>query len=259
MSVPTESGRNRPWGAGFNRDFEWNRLNPDTYLEKNYLIPHSNDLEFLARVRDFFGGALRGRRGLHGVDVGTGANLYPALAMLPFCGRLELLDYSMTNVTWLRQETQEYAVTWDPFWKVLAEAPDHAALARPREEMRRRARPDVGSVFRLPAARWDVGTLFFVAESISGSTAEFETAVRRFIRALKPGAPFAAAFMENSRGWKVGSQEFPAVAVDADDVRAALSDVEEPDVHRLDSGPDPVRPGYTGMILVCGRKAGSRA
>ncbi|MGI5165571.1 SCO2525 family SAM-dependent methyltransferase [Spirillospora sp. CA-253888] len=259
MSVPAESGHNRPRGAGFNSDFEWNRLNPGIYLEKNYLIPHRNDLEFLAKVRDFLGGALRRRRGLHGVDVGAGANLYPALAMLPFCRRLTLLDYSTANVAWLRREAREYAVTWDPFWKVLAEAPTYAALDRPREELSRRARVDFGSVFRLPVRRWDLGTLFFVAESISSSLREFELAVHGFIDALKPGAPFAAAFMENSHGWQVGTQEFPAVAVTVSDVRAALAGAGDLDICRLDPGPSPVRPGYTGMILVCGQKARTRA
>ncbi|WP_157963540.1 SCO2525 family SAM-dependent methyltransferase [Actinocorallia populi] len=258
MSVPTESGRNRPWGTGFNSDFEWNRLNPDAYFRKNYLIPHRNDLVFLAKVRDFFGEVLGWRRGLHGVDVGAGANLYPALAMLPFCDRLTLLDYSEANLAWLRRETQAYTGTWDPFWAVLDEAPAYAALTRPRLELRERSRVEFGSVFRLPGGHWDLGTLFFVAESISSSTAEFRLAVQGFLGALKPGAPFAAAFMENSRGWKVGQDAFPAVAVTASDVAAAVAGAENLEICRLDAGPNPVRAGYTGMILVCGQKAQAR-
>jgi hypothetical protein len=238
-----------------NDDIDWNHLDSQLYCKKNYATLHQNDLKFVAKVRDFLAEQLQGRSGLSGVDVGAGANLYPSLAMLPFCADLTLLDCSSSNITWLNREIDDYSAIWTPFWTVLAEDPAYAAISHPREAVRDRARTEEASVFGLPRDRWDLGTMFFVAESISSELTEFRAAVKRFISALKPGSPFAVAFMENSEGWSVGSRAFPAVAVCDVDIEGSLSsDTEIHELFRLGVGMDPIRAGYTGMILVCGKK-----
>lgn len=98
--------------------------------------------------------------------------------------------------------------------------------------------------------------MFFVAESISNTQEEFEIAVARFLGALSPGAPFAAAFMENSAGYSIGSTEYPAVRVGTRDVVRVLSEAAE----GLNVRSEPAQPkgalriGYDGMILAVGRK-----
>ena len=54
--------------------------------------------------------------------------------------------------------------------------------------------------------------MFFVAESITEDPAEFHAALARFVGALKPGAPFAAAFMAGSDGYPVAGTRFPGAA-----------------------------------------------
>jgi hypothetical protein len=99
--------------------------------------------------------------------------------------------------------------------------------------------------------------MFFVAESISDQKREFKLAVERFVGSLKAGAPFAAAFMENSSGYHVDKLHFPAVAVSATDVAHCLSAlVDELEVQRFRSE-KPLRDGYHGMILALG-KAGKK-
>ena len=71
-----------------------------------------------------------------------------------------------------------------------------------------------GNLFDLPTDRFHVGTMFFVAESITEQADEFELALRAFTRSLKRGAPFAAAFMRNSTGYTVNDRDFPALRVD---------------------------------------------
>ena len=255
MSAITDSGHNRPGESCFNDDIDWNRLDSHLYYKKNYATLHQNDLEFVAEVRDFLVEQLQGRSGLSGVDVGAGANLYPSLTMLPFCADLTLLDCSSSNITWLNREIDDYSTAWNPFWTVLAEEPTYAAIDQPREAIRDRARTEEASVFRLPPDRWDLGTMFFVAESISSELTEFRAAVAGFISALKPGSPFALAFMENSDGWSVGPREFPAVRVCEVDIAGSLPpDTEILRLCKLGVGMDPIRDGYTGMILVCGKK-----
>jgi hypothetical protein len=110
-------------------------------------------------------------------------------------------------------------------------------------------------VFDLEPAAWDIGTMFFVAESMTADPAEFERATAAFLATLRPAAPFAAAFMAGSLGYRVAGVPFPAVReVDAVRVGAVLNrcgaaasvtTVAVPHGARL-------RDGYEGMIVAVG-------
>jgi hypothetical protein len=110
-----------------------------------------------------------------------------------------------------------------------------------------------GSIFDLPRRTWDIGTMFFVACSISNDLDEFERAVHRFVRSLRVGAPFAAAFMIGSHGYSVGGQAFPSVEIDIDEVYDALNGVAySVNIDGIKTS-EPLRTGYRGMCLATGR------
>lgn len=245
-----------PPGLVRNSDFDWNEFDSEYYLEHNYAEARKDDLRFVSTAGDFFLSHLRGRTGLRGVDVGSGTNLYPALAMLPFCGEITLVEYAETNRKWLEQEVPGYSPTWNPFWAELSAKDGYGDVADPVRALAERTRIEPGSVFDLPRGCWDAGTMFFVAESISADEGEFRTALRRFVGCLVPGAPFAAAFMENSEGYRVGGHPFPAVPITEQDLRRCLDGLVEDDLDftHESAGESPLRKGYTGMILACGRK-----
>jgi hypothetical protein len=83
---------------------------------------------------------------------------------------------------------------------------------------------------------------------------EFESAVRSFLGALVPGAPFMMAFMEGSRGYGVHSTQFPAVDVTPRSLDALLADlpVTGTSVLRTDNSVRRVRQGYDAMLFVTG-------
>jgi len=256
MSMTEVPGRIRPERASANDDFNWDAFDSASYVEHNYAESHQNDLKFVARMRDFFVKEFENRPGVpRGIDVGAGANLYPSLSMLPFCRELTLIDYAATNVKWLEDELKSgYTATWDPFWKILSKHHLYDEIEDPRLELASKALVQQGSVFHLDGEEWDMGTMFFVAESLTERIDEFHGAVASFMHALKPGAPFVAAFMENSTGYSVDDQPFPAVQIRDTDVRDSLEPwTQHYDGYRLDVG-KAIRPGYTGMILVCGKK-----
>ncbi|GLI01193.1 SCO2525 family SAM-dependent methyltransferase [Phytohabitans aurantiacus] len=240
-----------------NADCPWELFDPDRYLQHNYGELRPPDQTIIKHVGRFFAAqrALRERSGRqwHGIDVGSGTNLYPALAMLPLASTITLWEHSATNVAWLERETRPYRRSWEPFWGVLVAAADmYRRLARPDEALSAAVKVEKASVFHLPEAQWDMGTMFFVAESITGRRAEFESATRRFLRSLKPGAPFVAAFMENSRGYSVGDQQFPAVAITERDLRPVLRELTSASkIHHI-APQQQLRDGYDGMILVTG-------
>jgi len=240
-----------------NSDVDWDGFDARSYLEHNYRTLRGDDRRFMEAMRDYFASSSLPSDAV-GIDVGSGTNLYPALAMLPFVRELILLDYSAQNVDWLERQVHHFEESWDPFWETLCENRTYASIPDPRAALRQVATVVRGDIFSFrPDRLYDVGTMFFVAESISNSREEFQVAVDRFLAALRPGAPFAAAFMENSLGYTVGGTEFPAVKITEEDVDGALSLAAE----GLNVRSEPagghgaaLRPGYDGMILAVGRK-----
>ena len=247
-----------------NADAPWNKFSSHDYWRRNYRELQAEDQQIIRCVSDFFISTFAARPPARrrGIDVGSGTNLYPALLMLPWTAQILLTDYSESNISWLREQLSDDTPrwAWRPFWQELREEKGYSEVDRPRELLRDACVGEPGyagieqrSVFDLPRARWDVGTMFFVAESITRKPEEFRAAVARFVGALKPGAPFAAAFMAGSDGYEVADTVFPAVPITPEDVRRHFTElgagelsVEVPEtVHR-------VRDGYTGMIVATG-------
>jgi hypothetical protein len=240
-----------------NSDVDWDSFDPEAYRNHNYLTLRDDDHQIMVKIGEFFADAkLAGARG---VDVGAGSNLYPSLAMLPFCRRLDLWEFSTPNVAWLNEQVGRFDNKWDEFWAVYQKNPAYAAVADPRATLAAVASVQKSNLFRLPQRTWDLGTMFFVACSLSTDIEEFYQATRCFVRSLKRGAPFAAAFMEGSDGYPVGDEHFPAVGIRTQEVAESLASVAYDDVviERITSGDDPLRDGYSGgMILAMGRAAG---
>lgn len=246
-----------------NADAPWDSFDPIAYVRHNYRVLQAEDAEILHIIRDHFGGHFRkqGVGPVYGIDVGAGANLYPALSMLPWCDEITLFEHSFANVEYLASQADGhdgnsgYDENWDPFWNALCE---HEAYGSrhldPRERFRKVVKVEQGNIFGLErfGGRWSVGTMFFVAESMTTSHQEFRLGVERFMGALAPGAPFAAAFMEHSKGYHAGEEFFPACDVGEFEVRDSLGPfVGDFEVQRLKSAAG-VRDGYSGMILAYG-------
>jgi hypothetical protein len=246
-----------------NADAPWNRFSPHDFWRRNYSELHAEDREIIRSVSHFLASAFAQRAtAQRAIDVGSGGNLYPALLMLPWTEQILMTDYSESNVGWLQDQladdTDPWA--WRPFWREMQEAKGYNDLDTPRKRLREACGRQPGfagierlSIFDLPQARFDLGTMFFVAESITRKPKEFLAAVEHFVGALKPDAPFAAAFMAGSAGYEVADNVFPAVPITRDDVERHLTElgVREPRVELLETKPA-VRDGYAGMIVATG-------
>ncbi len=211
-----------------------------------------DDAQILHLTHEWFAGRANGPAG-HGLDVGCGPNLYPGLAMLPVCHSLTLIDYSPRNIACMRSHLAHCGEIWRPYWELISPGGRHGAFDEARTWLSERGRIEHGSVFELPETAWDLGTMFFVAESITGDRAEFAAAGGSFLRARRPGAPFAAAFMEYSAGYDIDGVEFPAVSIGERDLGECLEPLAtEVRIHQIPINPQPLRAGYCGMLLALG-------
>ncbi|MFI5890381.1 SCO2525 family SAM-dependent methyltransferase [Actinoplanes sp. NPDC051513] len=241
-----------------NDDAPWDRFDSYEYYWHNYGRLRHDDALIIDIVADFFVHCFdrsQPRALAKAIDVGSGTNLYPALAMMPFSSRVTLFERSHTNRQWLIDALVKPQPTWrDEFWSAIAQnRPMYQKIKDPLDVLAGRAWVTKGNVFALQPEQYDLGTMFFVAESITTRDDEFRRATLNFVDSLKPGSPFAAAFMCRSEGYFVGSTFFPACSIDDADVERCLAPVARiSQIKRVDS--DDLRDGYSGMIIATGWK-----
>ncbi len=117
-----------------NADAPWSKFDPEAYVDANYRNPLEVDLLIVRLMRDYFGKCFADGvpDSVRGVDVGAGANLYPALSMLPWCEKVLLLEYARPNVEYLEKQASPagYDVVWDPFWDQLGKHPPTRTSSR---------------------------------------------------------------------------------------------------------------------------------
>jgi hypothetical protein len=250
-----------------NAEAPWSDFSSQDYWRDNYENVQPVDQEIIRLVSRFFVHAFDGRRpAQRAIDVGSGPNLYPALLMLPWTEQILLSDYSASNVRWLCRHVlnDDDSWTWDPFWQEVRELEGYNRVSEPRKQLREACASEPGlagieqhSVFDLPEARWQLGTMFFVAESITEDPEEFRAAIEGFVASLQPGAPFAASFMAGSDGYPVAGTRFPALHITPAHVQECFTElgVSEFSVTATRT-PQQVRPGYEGMIVATGIVSG---
>lgn len=246
-------------GAIRNDSAPWDDFDADVYSKANYATLHPEDAEIIRFASSFLIEAFRRRpRVGRAVDVGSGPNLYPALLMLPWVDRIIFTEYAINNINWLNGNLAvnlgEGEWAWQPFWDLLTHLPEYQLVRDPQRRLADCHDVIRLSVFDLPRRTWDMGSMFFVADGISSDETEFESAVRSFLGALMPAAPFMMAFMEGSAGYEINGVGFPAVNVSRDSLGALLADlpVTGASILRTDKTTRPLRPGYDAMLLVTG-------
>jgi hypothetical protein len=257
----------------YNADVKWADFPSADYWDRNYKELLPPDKKILQLVGSFFSAKCPTLpRIKRAIDVGSGTNLYPALLMLPWVDQILLTDYSESNVRWLRSQIMNDDMngdaewTWGPFWRELQSIKGYNQVSEPRKQLKAACTDGGGqaaieecSVFQLselPPGKWQLGTMFFVAESITEDPKEFAKALESFIGALEPLSPFAAAFMSGSKGYPLGKDTvitYPALPVAKDDISDHFKRLCVDGLSVVELEPsDRVRHGYEGMIVATG-------
>jgi NNMT/PNMT/TEMT family len=240
-----------------NGDVPWNSFDSEDYFRRNYRVLLPEDRQVLRIAASFLAEHFRGSSAVdRAIDVGAGTNLYPALLMLPWAAEIALLDVAESNVTWLSENVSQPPVPWpwQAYWDEISRFPGYQDIAQPEQVLAVRSTVEQRNIFDLDRAAWGLGSMFFVADGMTSVAEEFVEGVRSFVRALRPGAPFVATFMEKSAGYVVGGQDFPAVSVDRNSLNELFGtlSVEGFDIQETDRTNEVVRSGYEGMLVVTG-------
>ena len=235
----------------------WSDFDADGYWKFNYASVLPEDTQIIRCASKFLieacGTALQARRA---VDVGAGANLYPALLMLPWAKHIVFTEHAESNIHWLGEHLADTSGEWpwQPFWDLVTGLPGYRTVEQPRRRLTAIHEIRRLSVFDLDRRTWDLGSMFFVADGMTSDEAEFESAVRAFLGALTLGAPFMMAFMEGSTGYDVSGVRFPSVKITPRSLNSLLANlpVRGVSILRTDNSAQPLRPGYDAMLLVTG-------
>ncbi len=257
MSAETPSSGKSERAASRNADYRWAEFDSEAYFQHYYGEPHQDDERVIRLAVAAVKSARPAGAELDVVDVGTGPNLFPLFCTLPRARRLTAWEYATSNIAWLEAELRrpEARWQWRHFWEVAREAwgPAYRLPDDPTSLLRERCAIRQGSIFELPQRAWDAATMFFCAESITGSRDEFEAACASYARCARPGGLLAAAFLVRSGGYVVADRPFPVLHVTAEEIEqtfARYAHIEK--VEKVGIVEREIRSGYSGFVFITG-------
>ena len=241
-----------------NADYAWDKFDSEAYFQHYYGEPHPDDDRVIRCAVAAMQCIPSAGRGLDIIDIGTGPNLIPFFCALPLARSLTAWEYAPSNVAWLTEELAGEILRpqWRHFWDVTRTAygQDWALPHNPISRLKDMSTITQGSIFDLPAKRWDVATMFFCAESITEKLDEFTSAVAAFARCVKPGGALIAAFLVRSAGYEVGGRRFPVLHLNAETIEATFRHfATEVKAEHIGIVEKEIRSGYSGFVFLTGK------
>ncbi|MBT8225983.1 MAG: class I SAM-dependent methyltransferase [Dactylosporangium sp.] len=237
-----------------NDDVDWDRWPVGDYLSENYRRLHRADASVIDHHSAFYA-QFPADSIARSVELGAGPNLYPLMLAAAACRRIEAVERSAANVAYLRSQLDDGPdETWLPFYTRCRRhnpaLPPTAAQALARVHV---VRSDARSV---PPDTYDLASMNFVAESITENGPEFAEVCRAFVRSVRPGGHLVAAFMENMGRYQLGDgSHWPGYPVDEARIRQVFAPhLATIAVTRIDADPALPDYGYSGMVLLAGRR-----
>lgn len=235
----------------YNHDVAWDDFDTSEYVADNYATLHDFDRRIVTELSPYYRALPPGSLATS-LDVGTGPNLYPLMLVAAASRRLQALDHSAANVTYLQQASREGAGQgWASFWQLCRQL--NPALPADLDEVLRGVAVRQGNAFDLPAARYDLVSMFFVAESVTGDPEEFRQLCRRFAGAAVPGGHLVAAFMAGMPQYELGGEVLPSLPLTEDTLEAVMRPVTR-DLYVQRLPPDATLPyQHDGVLLLTAR------
>jgi hypothetical protein len=240
-----------------NRDVDWDAWPVEHYLSENYRQLHPSDLAVIDHHSAFYR-KFAPDSFARSVEFGAGPNLYPLMLAAAVSRHIDAVEPSAASLAYLRRQVDAGPdESWDEFYKQCRarqpELPVSLAAALARVEVR------PGGADEVERDAYDLASMHFVAESVTEERDEFRALCARFVESARPGAPLVAAFMENMSEYGLGDgSRWPGYPVDVDRVADAFEAITDDLVlDRIDADETLPDYGYTGMVLLTGRRSGA--
>jgi hypothetical protein len=240
-------------GSLSNDDVDWDAWPVADYLAENYRRLHAAD----EAVIDHHSAVLA-RVPADSVDrsleLGSGPNLYPLFVASAASRLVHAVERSAAGVAYLRRQLRAPDPSWAPFYARCRRR--NPALAPSMADALSRVRVTRGDARRIPAGRYGLASMNFVAESVTEDPVEFAAVCEAFVRAVRPGGLLIASFMENMGRYRIGAgPAWPGLPVDIDTVAKVFGPLTvDLAVDRIDADPELPAWGYTGMLLLSARR-----
>ncbi len=249
----------------------FDQFSPADYLREYYSEVGQENDELLRFFADIAPSIPAGEDLL---EYGGGPTVYQLLSFAPIVGGIVFGDYLAENLDavarWM--EGRPGAHDWAPFARAALRHEGRSAdthevehrLDLVRRRIRTLCRVDALAEAQreLRADRFAIVSTNFVAESIATTPDEWRRALGAIADNVRPGGHLAMTAIRNADRWRVGDHWFPALPVDADEIRSTLGDLGhriehllEIDAEILDPA-DPHYEGYDGMIFCLSRSRG---
>ncbi|MFD4371296.1 class I SAM-dependent methyltransferase [Streptomyces sp. NPDC058486] len=233
-----------------NADADWDRWPVQDYLAENYRRLHPCDIAVIRHHA-----ALYRRLGpgsvARSLEFGAGPNLYPLMPAATACRSIDALEPGAAGHAYLSGQLRNGPdPSWQPFYALCRRL--DPALPRTLSAALRGVTAVRGDVHAVERHGYGLGSMSFVAESVTEDAGEFARVCRDFLGCVRPGGHLLAAFMENMPSYRIGTGPlWPACPVDAGAVREVFAPyTRDLDVRRVDK--DPTLPDYgdTGILLL---------
>lgn len=232
-----------------NADVDWNGWPVADYLAEVYRELHPSDDAVIEHHSAFYRTLTRDSVA-RSVELGAGPNLYPLMVAASASRNIEVIEPSAANLAYLDRQLHDPDPSWLPFYercrKLQPTLPATLLAALARVTVR------AGSAADLRPDTYDLGSMHFVAESVTEDLDEFREICQSLARSVKLGGHLIAVFMENMSCYRIGDgPEWPGIPVDARLVREVFDPLVV-DLSTTRVGFDPTGPdyGYTGMVLM---------
>ena len=188
------------------------------------------------------------------VEIGSGSNLYPIFAALPYANKIDVLELGKQNLTYLANQF----ISFDPIWQLwidFLKEIDPIYSIDFHHQFKDKVVIKRGSLFDLSENIYQLASMHFVAESISQDLDEFYLANKKFVLSLTSNRIFCASFMEGSEGYSSPGSFFPAVKITSNEIEQSLKPFsDELAIQRIHMNKGVVRKGHTGMLLALGNR-----
>lgn len=112
--------------------------------------------------------------------------------MPPWADRIVFTESAVPNIGWLRENLADAPGEWhwEQFWDLVADLPCYQDIDNPRRRLAVTSEIRTLSIFDLPTRTWELGSMFFVVDSMSTMRRSSRT---RFARSSTPSCRFAVS------------------------------------------------------------------